>query len=402
MITVRKIKLTIVNEDEEERKEQYKFIRDSQYAQYRGLNRCMGYLLSGYYKCNMDISEEFKEHQKTITNSLYIFNDIDFGKGIDSKSLITPKVKNDFSTALRNGLAKGERGATNYRRTFPLMTRGRSLNFSYDNEDNIIISWVNKIKFKCVIGSEKNASELAHTLHKIINKEYEVGQSSLYFDRNNKLILNLNIKMPDINNTEFVKGRVCGVDLGLAIPAYCAISDSTYIRKGFGTFAEFAKVRQQFKDRRIRLQKQLQACKGGKGRKDKLKAREQLRDKERNFAKTYNHFLSHNITKFAYDNKCEYINIENITGTLENTVLAMWSYSELQKMIEYKAERLGIKVRKINPAYTSQKCSKCGNIDKDNRLDQATFICKECGLNLNADYNASLNIARSTDFIKKK
>ena len=38
MITVRKLKLTIVNEDEELRKEQYKFIRDSQYAQYQALN----------------------------------------------------------------------------------------------------------------------------------------------------------------------------------------------------------------------------------------------------------------------------------------------------------------------------------------------------------------------------
>ncbi|MBP3887951.1 MAG: transposase, partial [Cellulosilyticum sp.] len=46
-----------------------------------------------------------------------------------------------------------------------------------------------------------------------------------------------------------------------------------------------------------------------------------------------------------------------------------------------------------NEIYTSQKCSKCGNVDKENRIDQATFICKECGLKINADYNASLNIA---------
>ena len=38
MITIRKLKLTIVNEDEELRKQQYKFIRDSQYSQYLALN----------------------------------------------------------------------------------------------------------------------------------------------------------------------------------------------------------------------------------------------------------------------------------------------------------------------------------------------------------------------------
>ena len=402
MFIARKIKITINCDDEELRKQQYKFIRDSQYAQYQGLNRCMGYLMSGYYANSMDIkSQGFKDHQKTITNSLSIFTGIDFGKGIDSKSSITQKVKKDFSAALKNGLAKGERSSINYKRTFTLMTRGRDLKFSYNNDDEVIINWVNKIQFKCILGEHKNSLELKHTLHKVINKEYKVGQSSLEFDRNNKLILNLTLDIPENNNNEKALGRVCGVDLGLKVPAYCSISDNSYIRKSFGTFEEFAKNRQQFKARRIRLQKQLQACKGGKGRKDKLKAMNQLRDKEKNFAKTYNHFLSHNIVKFANDNKCEYIHLEKLEGThLENKVLGLWSYYQLQEQIEYKAERVGIKVKYINPAYTSQKCSKCGNVDKENRIDQATFICKECGLKINADYNASLNIARSTDFKK--
>ena len=402
MFIARKIKITINCDDEELRKQQYKFIRDSQYAQYQGLNRCMGYLMSGYYANSMDIkSQGFKDHQKTITNSLSIFTGIDFGKGIDSKSSITQKVKKDFSAALKNGLAKGERSSINYKRTFTLMTRGRDLKFSYNNDDEVIINWVNKIQFKCILGEHKNSLELKHTLHKVINKEYKVGQSSLEFDRNNKLILNLTLDIPENNNNEKALGRVCGVDLGLKVPAYCSISDNSYIRRSFGTFEEFAKNRQQFKARRIRLQKQLQACKGGKGRKDKLKAMNQLRDKEKNFAKTYNHFLSHNIVKFANDNKCEYIHLEKLEGThLENKVLGLWSYYQLQEQIEYKAERVGIKVKYINPAYTSQKCSKCGNVDKENRIDQATFICKECGLKINADYNASLNIARSTDFKK--
>ena len=46
MITVRKLKLTIVG-DEETRNQQYKLIRDEQYQQYRALNLCMS-LLSTY------------------------------------------------------------------------------------------------------------------------------------------------------------------------------------------------------------------------------------------------------------------------------------------------------------------------------------------------------------------
>ena len=62
MITVRKLKLTIVNEDEELRKQQYKFIRDSQHSQYQALNLAMGYIMTSYLAINRDIkSEVYKE-----------------------------------------------------------------------------------------------------------------------------------------------------------------------------------------------------------------------------------------------------------------------------------------------------------------------------------------------------
>ncbi|WP_162274186.1 hypothetical protein [Clostridium botulinum] len=41
-----------------------------------------------------------------------------------------------------------------------------------------------------------------------------------------------------------------------------------------------------------------------------MKALERFREKERNFARNYNHFLSYNIVKFALDNKAEQINLE--------------------------------------------------------------------------------------------
>ena len=58
MITVRKFQLVIENENEELRNNQYQFIRDSQYAQYQGLNKFMGYLVSNYYACGMNIELE--------------------------------------------------------------------------------------------------------------------------------------------------------------------------------------------------------------------------------------------------------------------------------------------------------------------------------------------------------
>lgn len=402
MNITKKIKLTIINNDIDERKKQYKFIRDSIYAQYLGLNRCMGYLMSGYYGNAMDVaSEGFKAHQKNLANTLYIFDNIEFGKGIDSKSCIVQKIKQDFSSALKHGLAKGERSVANYKRSFPLMTRGRALKFSYDeNNLDINIEWVNKIKFQCVLNDHKNCLELQHTLHKVINGEYKVGGSSIGFDKNNKLILNLNISIPETSK-DFINGRCLGVDLGMAIPAYISVSDDIYLRKSLGKYEEFAKVRQQFKDRRRRMQKRMTLVKGGKGRKKKLHSLEYLKERESRFAKTYNHQLSRKIVDFAISTQCEYIKLEDInSNTMEDKVLGKWGYKQLQAQIEYKAKLNGIKVVYVNPKNTSRKCSKCGHIHEDNRKTQSEFVCLECGFKANADWNASINIGRSEDITR--
>ena len=401
MITVRKLKLVVVNEDKELMNEQYRFIRDSQYAQYQALNLGMGYLMTGYLASNRDIkSEYFKEWQKGLKNSNPIFKDISFGKGVDTLSAVTQKVKKDFSTALKNGMAKGERTSTNYKRTFPLITRGRNLTF-YEQDGDIFIKWVNKIVFKVVFNARKeNTLELQHTLQKVINGEYKLSQSSLEFDRNNNLILNLTIDIPFKQEDNLIKDRVLGVDLGVKYPAYVCLNDDTYKREHIGEALELIKQREQYQARRRRTQQQLKNVKGGKGRHKKLKNLDRLSDCERNFAKTYNHMISKRIVEFAKKHKCEYIHLEKLTKDgFDNTILRNWSYYELQQMIEYKADRLGIKVRYVNSAYTSQTCSRCGNIDKENRQTQETFVCTKCGFKLNADHNAAINIARSIEFM---
>ena len=401
MITVRKLKLTIVNEDKELRKQQYKFIRDSQYAQYQALNLGMGYIMIGYLANNRDIkSEGFKEHKKGLKNSNPIFEGLELGKGVDTLSAVTQKVKKDFSISLKNGLAKGERSSINYKRNFPLITRGRNLTF-YEQDGEVLIKWVNKIIFKVVFNSRKeNTLELQHTLQMVINKEYNVMQSSLEFDKNNNLILNLTLDIPFKQEDEFIDGRVLGVDLGVKYPAYVCLSDDTYKREHIGEALELIKQRKQYQDRRARTQQQLKNVKGGKGRGKKLKNLDRLSECERNFAKTYNHMISKRIVEFAKKHKCEYINMERLTKDgFSNSILRNWSYYELQNMVEYKADRIGIKVRYVNPAYTSQTCSRCGHVDKENRQTQEKFICTNCGFELNADHNASINIARSEEFI---
>jgi putative transposase len=74
-----------------------------------------------------------------------------------------------------------------------------------------------------------------------------------------------------------------------------------------------------------------------------------------------------------------------------NNKLQRWSYSKVLNRLELHCEEKCIDYRKVNPAYTSQTCSKCGFRHKDNRLKDR-FQCLDCGYLADADFNASVNI----------
>jgi len=51
------------------------------------------------------------------------------------------------------------------------------------------------------------------------------------------------------------------------------------------------------------------------------------------------------------------------------------------------------RVEKVGPAFTSQRCSACGQVDRKSRESQAVFRCTACGFACHADVNAAINIA---------
>jgi hypothetical protein len=51
------------------------------------------------------------------------------------------------------------------------------------------------------------------------------------------------------------------------------------------------------------------------------------------------------------------------------------------------------RVEKVTAAYTSQRCSACGHVARENRKSQAAFLCTACNFAWNADVNAARNIA---------
>ncbi len=73
-------------------------------------------------------------------------------------------------------------------------------------------------------------------------------------------------------------------------------------------------------------------------------------------------------------------------------VLIRIGRKEIKNKLKEISEEYGIDIVEINPAYTSQTCSQCGYIDKENRKTQSEFECRLCGTKLNADVNASKNL----------
>ena len=87
----------------------------------------------------------------------------------------------------------------------------------------------------------------------------------------------------------------------------------------------------------------------------------------------------------------------NVKGMTRNHRLAQSisdvAFGELCRQIEYKSELNGVKVSKADRFYpSSKKCSVCGNIKQDLKLSDRTYHCDNCGVIIDRDYNASLNL----------
>jgi IS605 OrfB family transposase len=117
-------------------------------------------------------------------------------------------------------------------------------------------------------------------------------------------------------------------------------------------------------------------------------------------ARDINHCIAKKIVTEA-ERTSRGIALEDLTGIRERArlrkpqrvTLNSWSFAQLGSFIGYKARRAGVPVVHVDPAWTSRTCAECGHPDKRNRVSQAMFTCRGCGVVAHADRNASRNIA---------
>lgn len=89
----------------------------------------------------------------------------------------------------------------------------------------------------------------------------------------------------------------------------------------------------------------------------------------------------------------------DVVGLMKNKVLSTQiqgqSFFEFKRQMQYKCEWRGIEFVLADRFYPSSKtCSKCGNIKKDLKLSDRTYVCRCCGNIIDRDLNAAINLAK--------
>ena len=89
----------------------------------------------------------------------------------------------------------------------------------------------------------------------------------------------------------------------------------------------------------------------------------------------------------------------NVSGIMKNKHLSRaiseQCFHEFIRQMKYKCEWLGIPFVQVDRFYPSSKtCSCCGNVKKNLKLSERTYVCESCGAVIDRDYNAAVNLSR--------
>jgi putative transposase len=192
-------------------------------------------------------------------------------------------------------------------------------------------------------------------------------------------------------------GQVVGIDRGVAVAA--ALSTGQRLRCPALTARERTRLR--------RMQCRLARAKRGSNRRSRVKhAIGRLRARETDRRKDWAEKTSTGIARRFDLIRVEDLQIGNMTrsakGTRGDPGRNVRQKAGLNRgilgsgwglLVRRLADKAPGRVEKVRPAFTSQRCSACGQVDPKSRESQAVFRCTACGFACHADVNAAINIA---------
>lgn len=220
-------------------------------------------------------------------------------------------------------------------------------------------------------------------------------------NRNGKWILTVGIESE--NQTFLLTNKNMGIDLGIKDSAIVAYGDEKLVFPNINKSRKIRLIEQKIKYLQRTTSRKYEANKIGKKfikTKNIERCEKQLNRlyaRLLNIRKNYIHQSTHKLISL-FPNRVVMENL-NIIGMMKNKHLAKaiqeQCFYEWIWQMKYKCESKGIEFVQADRFYPSSKtCSRCGCIKHDLRLSDRTFICSECGLEIDRDYQAALNLMR--------
>jgi putative transposase len=99
--------------------------------------------------------------------------------------------------------------------------------------------------------------------------------------------------------------------------------------------------------------------------------------------------------KLTSENQAVSFEALNLTGLVKTRLSKSFAdagLGQLAACVEQAAKKRGTLFLKVNPVYTSQRCSVCEVVDGPKPLSVREWVCKSCGASLDRDFNAAMNI----------
>jgi putative transposase len=179
--------------------------------------------------------------------------------------------------------------------------------------------------------------------------------------------------------------KIIGIDLG--IKSLMVMSD--------GEVIENPKFIRTSEKQLKRLHKNL--SRKQKGSNNRKKAKLKLAVKHEKIKNSKNDFIHKLTTRIISENQTIVLENLNVSGMMKNHKLAKsiqeLGLHEIKRQLEYKSKWYNRDLIFVDRFYpSSKKCSCCGEINKDLKLSDRIFKCKECKLEIDRDLNAALNI----------
>ena len=252
----------------------------------------------------------------------------------------------------------------------------------YFTDDMCNIEKIGKVRFKTNYSIPKNCK-----------------YSNPYCSYNGRCwVLSFSVEVEE-NQTALNEDLSIGIDLGVKDLATCSNGD---VFKNINKTKRIKNLKSKLKHLQRSISRKYECNKRGSKfvkTNNIIKLEKQVKQIYRKLANIRNNYI-HQTTNKIIKHYPYRIVVEdlNVIGMMKNKhlskAIAEQGFYEFMRQIKYKCEFNGIEFIQVDRFYPSSKtCSCCGSIKKDLKLNDRNYKCDKCGLEIDRDYNASINLS---------